>query len=159
MSLPEPPYNATFYNQLRRVGDVWLKWFELLKRSMNLAPQTVSSVSLSGRTASIAATAMAPASLPSGLYLVSLTQRVTTADNVGSSLTAFLTVTESGLTVTYTGAANTSNATGTGKSDVFAVLIDGSTPIKYGTTYSSTGGAPAMTYRLTVRVQAIAAVV
>lgn len=152
MSVTEPPYRSAVINALQRAEDVWLKWFALLKQAINRSAQVVGVVSLSGQGASIAATTISTPTLTAGVYQITMAHRVTRADNTGSSLTPYVTVTESGLTVTYTGAANTSNNVLTGKSDQFTVVIDASTPIKFGTSYSTAGGVPSMLYRLTVRL-------
>jgi hypothetical protein len=154
--IAEPPYTQPIVTALKRAANVWLKWFESLQRTLKIAPTVLGTVSLSGQGASIAATSIStPATLAAGLYRLNVAHRVTRADGVSSSLTVFASVTESGIAVTYTGTANTSNALGTGKSETFIVLIDAKTAIQYGTTYVSGGGGPTMQYRLTIRLEQI----
>ena len=121
MSLPPPPYTDPVVSEKsRQARNSWLKWFELIQRAINIGSAVLGQVSLSAQSASIAATTINMPTLQAGVYQVQMIHRVTTADGVSSSLTPFVTVTESGGTRTYTGSANTSNSTSVGRTDTKA---------------------------------------
>lgn len=152
MAIPDPPNNSTLVDGLKYAMGVWLKWFGLIQRQMNITPTVIGSVSLSAKNATIAATSISTAPLASGMYRLSVYARVTTAAGVSSSLTPFITYVESGLTKTQTGGALTSNSTTAPGSWTFFARADAQTVLKYGFTYASNAAA-AMVYGADVVVE------
>ena len=132
----------------------WL--LEQQQRSQD-SPERVATVSLTAQSASIGVTAIPSATLTAGTYRVSTFFRVTTAATTGaatSSLLVTITFTSGGITCTFSGTARTGNTTATVDSNVFYLLIDGSTPISYSTTYAS-NTAGQMQYLLEIALEAV----
>mgnify|MGYP006264961413 CR=1 FL=1 len=134
----------------------WLNWFTTLQQDVQQAPYQLTSVTVTGQSAAIGATALPLGALASGLYRVSYLARITTPATTSSSLTVTLGFTNGGVTCTLAGAAMTSNTTTTVQSQTVLLQIDASTPLTYSTAYSSTG-AQAMVYSLWVTAEEVEA--
>ncbi len=135
---------------------VWQVYFRNLRTDIDVAPAALHQVTLTGQTASIAATAIPSDALTAGLYRVSWYARVTTAATTSSSLTVTVGWTEGAVPLTVSGAAMTGNTTTTVQNATQVLQVDGSTPVTYATTYASSG-ATAMVYELTVLLEQLQA--
>ncbi len=127
--------------------------FAMIQR-LNLSAQVVTApiVTVTGQSASIAATQIPVGALPAGTVRVSWYARVTQAATTSSSLTVTIGWTENGLPLTSDGAAMTGNTTTTVQSGSVLVQPDADSPITYATAYASVGGV-VMKYALTVAVE------
>ena len=131
----------------------WLEWFNSLSAELDKSQRLVSSVSLTGQSASISATNVS-AGVAAGLYRLSYYTRITTVATTSSSLTVTLGWTEGSVAVSFAGAAITGNLTTSGQSGEILIRVDKSTSITYATTYAS-NVASEMKYRLDVVLQRV----
>jgi hypothetical protein len=99
-------------------------------------------VSLTNQSASIGATDFSGGGLSAGLYRLTYYTRITQAATTSSSLTVTLDWQDGGVAPSISGAAITGNTTTTIQSNTVLVRIDGSSPVRYSTTYSSVGATP-----------------
>lgn len=150
--LSAPPLQTALIEsaQTGLITRVWHAWFRSLVDRAQVAAYAVTSVNLTGQSASIGATSLIP--LASGLYRVSYRFRVTTAAGVSSSLQVTFTTTDGAVTVNYQNAAYTGNAVNAPQSGTFIIRTDPSTPLTYSVTYAS-NAAGAMIYALDITVE------
>ncbi len=149
------PSNAPVTLASRIVSGDWYRWLSQLTSAIGSTPTTFSSqIALTNQNAAIATSNIPLPALNAGNYLVMTYARITTADGVASSLTVTAGWTETGVPLTLSGAAMTGDTIGTVQSNAWMVNVDGSTPISYRTTYSSST-AGKMHYTLRIVVQAV----
>lgn len=139
-----------------QVTRVWTDYFTSLQTTVDATVQRVNSVSLDSQGASIAATDMSGGTLSAGLYTLSYYARITRAATTNSSLTVTLDWQDEGTAPTYSGAAMAGNTTTTVQSGTLLIDVDGSSPVRYSTTYASTG-ATSMQYKLRIVLQKVQA--
>jgi hypothetical protein len=144
-----PPIKSPISDKQGFLTDEWVNWFSDYVPRIDKSPSRLITVTLTGQSASLAITPFTSGTLAEGRYRVDWYARITTAATTNSSLTVNVRSTESGLSLTQSGAAMTGNTTTTVQSGSALVLIDAGTPISYSTTYASTGATP-MAYRLTL---------
>jgi len=130
----------------------WSDWFNSLFRRIQAVFFVVGSAqtATTGSHASIGVTPITQGNLAAGVYRITYYIVETQADNVGSSVMVTFGWTDKGTSRNLSGPALTANSITAAQSGSVSVRIDGSTPITYATTYSTTGGAPPMIYDLFV---------
>lgn len=134
----------------------WLQWLTDLMLIVDITPTRRATVNLTQQTASIAATPLPIASLPPGLWRISVYARILVPATVSSSLEVTIGFTDGGVSQSFTGAAIVGNTTATFQAITLMIRIDSATPITYATTYGSVGGTP-MQYRLSVVAEELGA--
>jgi len=136
-----------------RVTQAMRYWLLSLADRINRTPEVRQTVTLTGQSASIAATTISVLSLPEGVYRLSAAARVTTAATTSSSLTLTFGWTQA-VACTSSSAAVTGNTTATTASFSVVVRADEASNVQYATTYASSGGT-AMVYRLDVILEQV----
>ena len=137
------------------ISSPWYQWFFSVAQHLGQTPQAVeTATTTTPQSASIAATP-ALVTQTGGLYRVSYYLRITKAAGVSSSVTVTIGWTESGIPLTLSGAALTTNTVTSVQSNTWLVRADGATSITYATTYVSNPAADAQ-YRLDVVVEQVA---
>lgn len=136
---------------LKKLALTWIQWFTGVYTALRAATRNIGSVSLEAQAASIAATDIKTPKLPTGLYQVSYAARVTRAATSSSSLEVTIVWTSGGVSCTQTAVALTGNTTSTQQSGFLLIEADEGTPVRYSTTYA-TSGATSMTYSLAIRL-------
>jgi hypothetical protein len=134
----------------------WVAWITDLVERVNASAPRVSSVEVTGKSASIGTTTLPRDSSAEGMYRVGYFARITTAATTSSSLTVTVGGTNGGVAVSFSGAAITGNTTSTVQSGTFYLQSDGGTNLTYATTYASSGGT-AMQYGLWMTVERVKA--
>lgn len=124
-------------------------------RTNNTAQAFGSPVRLTGQSASIATTSLPLPALTTASYRLIYYARITTAGSVSSSLTVTVGWTDGGVVQSYSGAAMTGNTTTTTQNGVLLLDVDAVTSLTYATTYADGGGATAMAYKLTMRLEVV----
>lgn len=156
-NIAPPPYQTELVEQQGEgalsglfMVAVWVQWFlkSLLPRVQS-APTVLKSVTVSGQNTSIGTTALPTGVLASGQYRVSYYARVTAVGSVTSSLTVTIGWTESGIALTFSGSAITSNLTTSVQTGTAMITVDQASAVTYATTYAS-NAAGTMHYTLTV---------
>lgn len=140
------------------VGDKWIDYFTANAAAIDAAPSRQNSITLTDQSASIAATDMSGGSLAAGLYLITWYVRISQASGGTSSLTVAFDWADRSTTITTSGAAVTGNAVNTFSSGSFGTVmirVDANSPVRYATTYASTG-VPVMKYDFISVLQRIA---
>ena len=143
-----PPFNDPLVDKNGFMSSEFFNWLQIvvlpaIEQTPSVFGQSPA-VSVSGQTASIAATDLTLGSLSAGMYRVSVYLRITTPAGVSSSVTPFFNFTDDGLACTMTGTAMTSNAITTPTSQTFLLQVDAPGPIQFGTTYASNPAAAAV---------------
>lgn len=134
----------------------WVQWLQdALVARVQTALYLLKTLSLTGKTAAISATAIPLGTLAAGRYRVAWYARVTTAAGVSSSLTVTLSWTEGAAALSISGAAMTGNTTTTVQSGVIEIQVDAASAISYATAYAS-NPATAMVYQLLLSVTRVA---
>ncbi len=137
------------------IAKSWLLYLQdALAARVQQAPAILTSVALTNQSASIGATPIPLRSVSAGLYRVSYYLRITTAAAVSSSATVTLTWTESGVALTLSGAALTTNTTASVQTGTFLIQSDANAPISYAVTYAS-NVANTMAFRLSITCEAV----
>lgn len=131
----------------------WDVWLQGLAQRVNNSAELLGSVTLTGQTAAIAATAFALPDSSSGLYRITIYARIATPASVSSSLQVTITTTDGAVTISPSTSAATGNTDSTMIAAVLIVRRDAGAPITYSTTYASVGTS--MAYRLDLRVEAV----
>jgi hypothetical protein len=140
--------------QSGKLTSAWVEFFSRLTGNVQANPTRVGSASVTGQYASISPTDLSNGTFGAGLYRISYYVRITQAAAVSSSITISLDWTDSGVACAYSGPALTSNATNASQSNSQLIVIDTSSPVRYSTTYASSG-APFMKYRLSVTIEQV----
>ena len=154
-SAPFPAKDAIVAQGSLRPTKVLIDWVTTLASDVDQAPARLTTVTLTGQSASIGTTAFTIGVLAAGFYRVTPYARITQAGTVSSSLTVTLGWTESALALTADWAAVTGNTTGSVLTGPPAlILVDQGTAVSYSTTYAS-AGATAMQYRLSLTVEQV----
>jgi hypothetical protein len=137
------------------VANPWERWFAAIAEVQSRNPvRLVAPISLTGQSASIVGTTIAPNQTIAGLYRLSYYTRITTVDAVSSSLTITLGWTDHAQALTNAFSAITGNTVSTFQNGRQEVYLDANTPILYATTYvSNTPGQ--MKYQLYVMIEAV----
>lgn len=152
--LAPPPVQNVVVSPARLIDKKWVKWLLDVTTRLQKTSQVFRVESLSNQAAAIAATPLPVGALAAGLYRLSYYLRVTTPASGTSSVTFTAGSTESGVNVTQSGPALTSNTTTTAQSGAFLLQADQAAALTYSTAYDSTG-ATAMQYRLTVLLEGV----
>lgn len=157
MQQDSPPYyEPPLEGRPERISKNWYNWLDTLRGRVDESPQAVETVSLPVTSnASIAATPIL-VTQTAGLYRVSYYLRITTAAGVSSSVTVTIGWTESGVPLTLSGAALTTNTIQSVQTGSYLIRSDGAAPITYAVTYAS-NPAGAAKFRLDVVVESVAA--
>jgi hypothetical protein len=134
-----------------RVTQAMRYWLLSVADRLNRTPDVLQTVTLTGKSASIAATTISILSVTGGVYRLSGAARVTTAASTSSSLVLTFGWTQA-VACTAASTAVTGNTTATTASFSVIVRADAATNLQYATTYASSGGT-AMVYRLDVVVE------
>lgn len=153
---PFPLRTAVTEEATRILTRPWVAWFTELVQKVDSDPPVVSSVSLTGKSASLTTTTFPRAIAATGVYRIGHFARITTAATTSSSLTVTMGLVNGGVTCTIPAAAITGNTTSTVQSGTIYVQADVSTPLTYTTTYASSG-ATAMVYSLWMTVERVTA--
>lgn len=131
-----------------RVPKAWQEALSNLRDVTEASAARLNSVSLTGQTASLAATDFTGGALPAGLYRIDYYAAITRAAGTSSSLTVTFDWTDGSVSKTVSGAAivdGTNSAVQTGPPHL--IRIDSASPVRYSTTYVSVG-APTLEYKL-----------
>lgn len=139
-----------------RISQRWSEYFNALSDEVSQAARRLHSAELRDQDASIAATDVTDATLVAGTYRLSYYATIVVAATVSSSLTVALDWTDRAQSKTITFSAITANTTGTVQSQTLLIRISSNSPVRYATTYSSTGDT-AMEYDLKVVLERIEA--
>lgn len=153
-SAPFPGKDPIADRHTGRVTDPWAEWLSSLSQTVDTTPARLAEVTLTTQGAAIGTTGIPSGALAAGLYRVSWYTRITRAATTSSSLTVTIGWTESGVSLTTSGAALTGNTTGTVQSGSVLIRIDQGTPVTYATAYASSG-ATSMQYRLDVVLERV----
>lgn len=148
---PIPNYDPLV--SAERISASWYRWLSQLVVRVLASALVLASVHRTGISSSIVATTIYTPTQP-GTYRVSWTVQVTTAASIASSVAVTLTWIAGTVTQTEAFTALTGNATTTHGSGSVLIRPDSSQPIKYATTYSTTGTA--MVHGLDVTVEQVA---
>jgi hypothetical protein len=141
-----------------RITRTWLDFFVSLIGIVERASVRRFSASADAEEASIGATDITDGTLPGGLYRFSYYASITQAAGTSSSLEVTLDWTDEGNAKAYTGAAITSNVVTASQSAVLLIRSDSGAPVRYSTTYASTGGLGVdMAYDLSVVLEQVEA--
>jgi len=155
---PRPRPGANLSSAMRQflkdiewpISTSWSRYLVAQAQVTSQGPNQVAApVSLTGQSASIGATSIAPGQVASGLYRLAYYARITQGATTSSSLIVTLGWTDHGQALTASGTAMTANTVTTFQSGTLMVYLDALTPITYATTYASVGGQ-AMTYQVYV---------
>jgi len=133
--------------------DAWVDWFSRLSETVANAATRVFSASLTAQAASIAATDISNGALQRGVYRVSYYARITTPASIGSSLDTTISWTDGTVAQSITGGSLTGNTVTTLETFTYLIHIDGGTPVRYSTVYTSVGTP--MQYRLDVSLELV----
>lgn len=139
-----------------RIAKQWAEYFNSLADQVSASARRIHSVTLTDQAGSIAATDVSDATLAAGVYRLSYYVTLVTAATSSSSLTVTLDWTYRGQAKSVSGAAITNNSVAGAQSGTYLISLDGNSPARYATTYSSTG-ATAMVYDLVVVLERIEA--
>ena len=123
----------------------WSLFFTQQQTDIQAGATRVSARSLTDQSASIGATDLSDGTLPAGTYLFSWFGTIVRAGGVSSSLTVTLDFTYRGGAKAKSFPAITGNTIGTFDGLSLPIDIDSSSPVRYSTTYASSG-APTMLY-------------
>jgi hypothetical protein len=136
------------------IGHSWIEYLTDQSQRIDVSAQRVAAVTALSQSASIGATALPIGSVTEGLYRLTYYARITTAATTSSSLTISFDWTDEGVSMSTSGAAITGNTTTTFQTGTLEIYSDSAAPIRYSTTYSSTG-AVAMIYKLYITTEAV----
>jgi hypothetical protein len=126
-----------------RLSSVALSYLTRMATNVNLSPAQLNALQATDQSASMANTDLTGGAIVAGLYELRYWATVVQAATVSSSLTVTLTFTYRAVTKTASGAAMTTNTTGTHQSGSLPLFYsDASSPIQISTTYASVGGTP-----------------
>ncbi len=132
--------------------EIWAKHIDDWIATDNLKPTKLHDVKAEAQGASIGATDVSDGTLAAGLYRLSYYMRVTRAASTSSSLQFEVTWTDGGVAQAETFTAITGNTTGTHQFGTMLIRSDKNSPVRYATTYASTG-ATTMLYALYVTLE------
>lgn len=138
------------------MGKNWMRYLGSLVLSLDERPERKAHRRHVLQEASLGTTPIPLASIPQGVWRITVQARVTRAATASSSLQVTISWTQGGLTQSASTAAITGNTTTTRVGEAFIIRVDDTTSISYATTYSSTG-ATAMQYELDVAAELLAA--
>ena len=151
---PFPIRTGVTMDPTRLLTRPWVAWLTELVQKVDNDPTIVSSVSLTGKSASISATTFTRALSAAGVYRIGYFARITTAASTSGSLTVTIGGVNGGVTCSLAGSAITGNTTTTVQSGNVYLQSDASTNLTYTTTYASSGGT-AMVYSLWMTVERV----
>jgi hypothetical protein len=151
---PFPVRSSVTEVATRLLSRPWTSWLTDFVQKVDKDATLVSSVSLTGKSASISATTFTRKMNASGVYRIGYFARITTAATTSSSLTVTMGGVNGGVTCAIAGAALTGNTTSTVQSGTIYLQVDASTNLTYTTTYASSGGT-AMVYSLWMTVERV----
>lgn len=137
--------------------DVWAEYLTSLVDTVDDTPLNLNVVQLTGQAGAIGSTDFSGSDLNPGLYRASVYARITQAATTSSSLTVTISWTDGGIPQTYSYPPLTGNTTTTTLTWPSLFLhVDASSPVRYATTYASSGAA-VMTYSLYVVLERVSA--
>lgn len=142
--------------QAGRLTSTWVDYFGRLTQAVSANPTRLNHVRLSAQVASVAATDFSGGGLNDGLFRLTYYARITQAAGTSSSLTVTFSWTEGGVSLALAGTAMTGNLTTTVQSGSVTVRVDSASPVRYATTYASSG-SPVMQYGLDVVIEEVKA--
>ena len=151
---PFPLRTAVTLESNRLLTRPWVAWMTDLVQKVDSDPPVVSSVTATGKSASLTATSFPRSILAEGMYRIGYFARITIAATTSSSLTVTMSGVNGGVTCAFSGAAMTGNTTATVQSGNIYLQSDVSTALTYTTTYASSGGT-AMVYGLWMTVERV----
>ena len=156
IELRRPGYKQGEDPQEGMAALTWVQYWTQQGQVLGQSPSRVgSSGPLSNQSVSIVATDLSNGTLSAGLYELRYFAHVTQAAGATSSLIVTFDWTTDGQPMTFSFPAMTGNTLATFQSDILPLLrIDGSSPVRYSTTYASTG-APSMQYSLDVTLSIV----
>jgi len=160
MALSQVPFRNPILQGFRElVTREWVRYLQSVVDVLNVAARKLALTSLTGKTASLSATALETGALNPGVYRVSYAARITTAASTSSSLTVTISWMDGNVAQTQSGAAMTGNTTATQQNGSFLIHNGPNTSstndvVKYATTYASSGGT-GMQYSLYVMVESM----
>jgi hypothetical protein len=154
VNLPPIPYDTPIEQDGKnQISIPWYLWLSEFQTRVESSAEGLDSVNLTNQSASISATPIVVTETE-GLFRVSWYLRITTAATTNSSATVTIGWTETGVSLTESGPAETGNTTTSSQSGTFLIRSDAAAAITYAVAYSSTG-ATAMRYRLDVVVERV----
>lgn len=130
------------------------QWLQSVLDRVQVAPQQVGRVSITGKHATIATTAIPAPALSAGVYRASYTMAVTTVGSVTSSLTVTIGWTSNAQAMSETFAPLTSNALTSEQNGQIVMSVDGNTSLTYGVAYVS-NAANTCHYNFWIGVEAL----
>jgi hypothetical protein len=130
------------------ISDAWADWYSQQQQQLATFAARINSVALTAQAASIAATDMTGGTLNAGLYRLDYYFRITQGAGSSSSLELTIDWEDHGEAISHTFPAETGNTTTDFQSDGFPLFyVDALSPVRYATTYASSG-LQIMTYQL-----------
>lgn len=140
-----------------KMATAWVLWLSSIAQTQSQQPTRIKAVSLTGQSASIAATDLTGGGASAqGLYRLTFYERITRPATTDSSLRVTFGWTDGGVPQTQSSTDLVTNTTVSHDSGTYLVYSDAVAPITYATTYS-TVGATTMLYRVDVTLEQIAA--
>jgi hypothetical protein len=139
-----------------KVTQPWLEYFNATSQVLDAAPVVLNRVKLTTIAASIAATDFSGGGINQGLYRLSYYARITQAAGTSSSLTVTISWTDDSTSLSLSTSAMTGNTVTTVAGASLIIESDAVTPVRYATTYASSG-SPVMQYKLNVVIEKLVA--
>lgn len=154
VDLAPPPLSTDLIESAKKltITKPWEEYLRARDQRLQAAAQTLESVSLTGRNASIGLTSLV--ALASGVYRVSYRFRITTPAGVASTLQLTITTTEGAVVCSQSSANYAGNVANLPQSGSFLVKCDPATPLQYNFTYTSNPAA-AMIFEAELRAEAL----
>lgn len=165
--LEAPPYQneiavAADRNDPRRLrlpklvlGFEWQRYFGAVKQAVDEKPSRRTAVSLTDQHTSLGTTALPIGLIKPGVWRISVTVRVTTADGVSSAIQVSLGWTEGGVAQSESTTNLVGDSTTTREGKTFIIRADADTPITYSSVYAS-NTADAMRYSVDLVAEELA---
>lgn len=133
------------------ISSVWYRYLSVaLVGRLQSSAFLSKSLTLTDQAAAIPPTALAVGA--GGVYRVSWMVRITQPATGGSSVTVTITSTDTGVTVSQSGAPVTGNTTATVESGIVLTRADAASAVTYAVAYSSSGST-AMHYEISLAVE------
>lgn len=121
----------------------WVRFLNELRGLLGTVLQVIGSVSLTGQSAAIVATAIPTPTLSAGLLRVSFSLRITRAATTSSAVGVTLGWTFNSTSCSQAFALVTGNTLASQTSDMINIAVDAGSSVTYSTSYSSSGATSA----------------
>lgn len=142
LRLPGLPRDPVVEAKSGRITFPWIAWLQTIATQLDGAPYRMQTVSLAAQAATVPVTAVPLGRIPTALYRVTFTLRVTQAASSSSSAAITIGWTDGGVACSQTWTAVTGNTTATIQTGTLLLRAEQDTPITYAVAYSSAGATP-----------------